>query len=232
MTEMDASGNTEIVTGSGEPATQEGNAGIMEMVRSVLERKGYDCDGISEEEMIARFNELLEEQDKPYWLCPDCGKWHPKNWMHCDLPCVQYEHSRDLTEQEWEELNGLFDPSDYKDDSAYLQFPHSRLSNWLKEAERVYQVKKGLKTFDIHNSPDSPDREHPMTEEEKWCWIEEIQAFMREKQYRHKAWRNRTPPYIREWRPDNCTLKPVIRTKTLKNGENEKIVEITEYVRA
>ena len=232
MREMDASGVSMEVVESGESTTQEENAGIMDKVRGILEKHGYDTEGMTEEQAIGIFNELLEEQGKPYWLCPDCGKWHPKNWTHCDLPCVQYEHSRDLTEQEWEELNGLFDPSNYKDDDTYLRYPHTRLTNWLMQAERVYQVKKGLKTFDIHNGPNAVGREHRMTDEERECWIAEIRAFMQAKQYRHIAWRNTTPAYIKEYHPGNCTLKPVIRTKTLKNGENEKIVEITEYVRA
>ena len=224
------SGNIKVVAGSGEPATRT-QENAMEMVRSVLERKGYDCDGISEEEMIARFNEVLEEQGKEYWLCPDCHKYHPRNWTHCDLPCVQYEQSRQTTEEEYERIYGLFDPNSYEDDPYHLQFGHTRLSQWLREAERVYQVKKGLKTFDIHNGPNSPAREHRMTDEERECWIAEIRAFMQEKQYRHKAWRDTTPSY-RLLHPGNCTLVPRIRTITVNNNGNEKIIERVEYVRA
>ena len=70
-----------------------------------------------------------------------------------------------------------------------------------------------------------------MTDEEHECWMAEIRAFMQEKQYRHKAWKD-TTPYIREWRPDNCELTPIIRVITAKNGKNEKIIERIEYVRA
>jgi len=232
MMEMDASGVSMEVAGSGEPATQEEeNAGMEEVYRRELERRGYDCRGLSREQVIALFNEDLKSRGKEYWYCPDCGRFHPQEWKHCDLPCTLYEKSKDITEEEWDALNFMFDPSDYTQDDAHLQFPHTRIASWLRKAERVYQAKKHLKTFDIHNSPNASQREHPMTEEEKWCWIEEIQAFMQAKQYRHIAWRNTTPAYIKEYHPGNCTLKPVIRTKTLKNGENEKIVECVEYVR-
>ncbi|MCW3140555.1 MAG: hypothetical protein N2V72_00020 [Methanophagales archaeon] len=220
----------EAVAGTGEPATQEGNAG-MEMVKSVLEKNGYDSTGMSEEQAIALFNELLEEEEKEYWLCQDCGKFHPRSWTHCDLPCVQYERSRQTTEEEYERIYDFFDPADYRQDPYYLQMPHTKLYKWLIKAEKVYRVKTGLKTFDIHNSADAPKREHVMTEEERLRRLEEIQAFYREKQYRHKAWRNTTPT-IREYRPDNCRLEPVIRVITARNGENEKIVERIEYVRA
>ncbi len=221
------------VAGSGEPATQdEGNAGIVEMVKNVLKKHGYDTDGMSEDKAIALFNQLLEEQEKEYWLCPDCHRYHPRNWTHCDLPCVQYEQSRQTTEEEYERIYGLFDPNRYEDDPYHLQFGHTRLSQWLREAERVYQVKKGLKTFDIHNGPNSPAREHRMTDEERECWIAEIRAFMQEKQYRHKrVWKDTTPSY-RLLHPGNCTLTPRVRVLTVNNDGNEKIIERVEYVRA
>ena len=221
----------EAVAGTGEPATQDEDHAGIEMVKDVLEKNGYDSSGMSEEQAIALFNELLEEQEKEYWLCDKCGKFHPRTWTRCDLPCTLYENSRDITEEEYERIYDFFDPADYRQDPYYLQMPHTRIASWLRKAERVYQVKKGLKTFDIHNGPDSPEREHVMTEEERLCWLEEIQAFFREKQYRHKAWRNRTPT-IREYRPDNCRLEPVIRVITARNGKNEKIIERIEYVRA
>jgi len=233
MTEMDASGVSMEVVESGESTTQEEeNAGMEEVYRRELERRGYDCRGLSKEQVIALFNEDLRSRGKEYWYCSDCGHFHPISWHRCDLPCTLYQHSKDITEEEWERLNDLFDPTSYEDDDSHLQFPHTRIASWLRKAERVYQAKKHLKTFDIHNSPSSPQREHKMTDEERECWIVEIKAFMQAKQYRHIAWRNTTPAYIKEYHPGNCTLKPVIRTKTLKNGKNEKIVEITEYVRA
>ena len=182
-------------------------------------------------EAIDAFNEYLAETGKEYWFCPKCHRFHPREWVRCDLPSTAYEESRQITEEEWEQLNALFDPEDYRDDPYHLRMVHTRLSAWLREAERVYQIKKGLRTFDIHNGPDAPGREHVMTDEERLCWLEEIRAFYREKQYRHKAWRNTTPT-IREYRPDNVQLKKVIRVKTLQNGNNVKIVEVVEYVRA
>ena len=190
-----------------------------------------ETDSWDDDTVIQKFNALLEESGKEYWFCKDCNQFHPRNWTHCDLPCVQYEHSKQITEEEWEQLNALFDPTNYKDDEAFLQMPHTRLNSWLRKAERIYQVKKGLRTFDIHNGPSSPAREHPMTEEERECWIREIRAFMQEKQYRHRAWRDRTP-YIKEYRPDNCRLEPVTRVITVRNGKNEKIIERVEFVRA
>jgi len=229
MGSVDASGME--VAGSGEPATQEENAGMEEVYRRELERRGYDCRGLSKEQVIALFNEDLRSRGKGYWYCVDCGRFHPREWKHCDLPCTLYEKSKAITEEEWEQLNSLFDPTSYEDDDAHLQFPHTRIASWLRKAERIYQVKKGLRTFDIHNGPDSPQREHVMTEEERLCWVEEIRAFIREKQYRHKAWRDTTPT-IKEYRPDNCTLVPQIRVLTVNNNGNEKIIERVEYVRA
>jgi len=221
------------VAGSGEPATQdEENASMEEVYKRELERRGYDCRGLSKEQIIALFNEDLKSRGKEYWYCSDCGRFHPITWHRCDLPCTLYEHSKDITEEELESLNGLFDPSNYKDDDAHLQFPHTRIASWLRKAERIYQIKKGLRTFDIHNGPDAPAREHAMTDEERECWIAEIRAFMQEKQHRHKrVWKDTTPSY-RLLHPRNCELKEVIRVKTLKNGNNEKIVKCVEYVRA
>jgi len=202
----------------------------VEQIRNFVERF-EEVDGMDDDAIIAKFNDYLESQGKQYWFCKDCHQFHPRNWTRCELPCTMYEQSRQITEEEWEQLNALFDPTNYKDDEAFLQMPHTRLNSWLRKAERIYQVKTGLRTFDIHNRPNSPQREHPMTDKERECWIAEIKAFMQAKQYRHKAWRDRTP-YIKEYRPGNCTLKPVIRTKTLRNGKNEKIVETIEFVRA
>ena len=201
----------------------------VEQIRSFVEKLNPDIN--SDDEAIAEFNEYLAETGKEYWYCGDCGRFHPRGWTHCDLPCTMYEKSKDITEQEWEQLNTLFDPADYRQDDAHLQMPHTKLNDWLRKAERIYQAKKGLRTFDIHNGPDSPAREHVMTDEERLCWLEEIRAFMREKQYRHKAWRDTTPT-IREYRPDNVLLKKVVKVRTLQNGDNVKIVECVEYVRA
>jgi len=202
----------------------------IEKIRAFVSRF-EETDSWDDDTVIQKFNDFLEETEKSYWFCPKCYRFHPREWKHCDLPSTMYEESRQITEEEWEALNFMFDPTDYSMDDAHLQMPHSRLAAWLREAERVYQIKTGLRTFDIHNGPSSPAREHPMTEEERECWIREIRAFMQEKQYRHKAWRDRTP-YIKEYHPGNCTLKPVIRVKTLRNGKNEKIVECVEFVRA
>ena len=202
----------------------------IEKIRAFVSRF-EEIDGADDDTVIQKFNALLEESGKEYWFCKDCNQLHPRNWTHCDLPCVQYEHSKQITEEEWEQLNAFFDPTDYSMDDAHLQMPHSRLTAWLREAERVYQIKKGLRTFDIHNGPNSPQREHKMTDEERECWIAEIRAFMQAKQYRHRAWRDRTPT-IKEFRPGNCRLEPVIRVVTVRNGKNEKIIERVEFVRA
>ena len=226
------SGNIKVVAGSGEPATQDEENASMEMVKRKLEKYGYDAEGMTEEHAISIFNEILKEEEKGYWLCLKCGDFHPRDWTRCDHPSALYEQSRDITEEEIDELYGEFDPSRYEDDPYYLQFEHTRLSQWLRKAERVYQIKKGLKTFDIHNSPNSPAREHRMTDEERECWLEEIRAFRQEKQYRHKrVWKDTTPSY-RLLHPGNCTLTPRIRVLTVNNNGNEKIIERIEYVRA
>ena len=219
------------VAGSGEPATQdEGNA-RMEMVKRKLERYGYDAEGMTEEQRISIFNAILTEEGKEYWLCPRCGEFHPREWSRCDHPSALYEQSNDITEEEIDKLYGEFDPSRYEDDPYHLQFGHTRLSQWLRKAERIYQAKKGLRTFDIHNGPDSPQREHVMTDEERLCWLEEIRAFRQAKQYRHKAWRDTTPT-IKVYHPIKCAVVPRVRVLTVNNNGNEKIIERVEYVRA
>jgi len=140
MGSVDASGME--VAGSSEPATQEENASIVDKVRGILEKHGYDTEGMTEEQAIGIFNELLEEQGKPYWLCPDCGRFHPREWTHCDAPSTVYEHSRDITEEEWDMIYDLYDPSDYAMDNAFLRFPHTRLQRWMDEAEDVYNILK------------------------------------------------------------------------------------------
>jgi len=131
------------VAGSGEPVTQdEENASIVDKVRKILERHGYDPNGASDEQVIAMFNDLLEEQDKPYWMCPKCLRFHPREWSRCDLPCTLYENSRQITEEEWEDLNDFFDPEDYEQDPYFLRFPHTKIQRWMDEAEDTYNILK------------------------------------------------------------------------------------------
>jgi len=101
-----------------------------------------DINGMDDDAVIAEFNDMLEEAGKPYWYCADCGRFHPREWVHCDLPCVQYEKSRLITEQEWEQIYDFFDPADYEQDPYFLRFPHTRLQRWLDEAEDTYNILK------------------------------------------------------------------------------------------
>jgi len=110
----------------------------VEQIRSFVEKLNPDIN--SDDEAIAEFNEYLAETGKEYWYCGDCGRFHPRGWTHCDLPCTMYEKSRAITEEEWEELNGFFDPTDYRMDPYYIRFPHSKLAQWLDEAEDRYNA--------------------------------------------------------------------------------------------
>ena len=111
----------------------------VEQIREFVARH-EDIDGLDDDAVIAKFNNLLEETEKPYWFCPKCYRFHPREWKHCDLPSTTYEESRQITEEEWEALNFMFDPSDYEQDEAYLRFPHSKLRHWLDEAEDYYNA--------------------------------------------------------------------------------------------
>ncbi|MCW3140558.1 MAG: hypothetical protein N2V72_00035 [Methanophagales archaeon] len=114
----------------------------MEEVKKIREfvARFRDVDGLDDDAVIAEFNDMLAEQGKPYWFCPKCFRFHPREWVRCDLPSTMYEESRQITEEEWEELNFLFDPSDYKMDPYHIQFPHSRIRDWLDEAEDRYNT--------------------------------------------------------------------------------------------
>jgi len=101
-----------------------------------------DVDGADDDEIIAEFNDMLAEMGKEYWFCKDCHRFHPRGWTHCDLPCTMYEASRQITEEEWEELNSLFDPADYEQDPYFLRFPHTKLQRWMDEAEDTYNILK------------------------------------------------------------------------------------------
>jgi len=274
------SGNIKVA-GSGEPATQDEENARMEMVKRKLEKYGYDAEGMTEEQRISIFNAILAEEGKEYWLCPKCLRFHPKHWTKCDLPCVQYEASRMITEEEIEEINFMFDPVDYEQDPYFLRFPHTRLQRWMDEAEDTYNIlasnlmnlklaracelwnideivindtscehtlfENALRRFEIqmYRGVETDFRdldelldffiEHApkpeMSQEERQRLFDEIQAIMREKAHRPKAWRDTTPSY-RLLHPGNCTLVPRIRTITVNNNGNEKIIERVEYVRA
>jgi len=111
----------------------------IEKIRAFVSRF-EEIDGADDDTVIQMFNEILAEQGKPYWFCNKCYRFHPREWRRCDLPSTAYEESRQITEEEWEELNFLFDPSDYEQDEAYLRFPHSKLAAWMDEAEEHYNA--------------------------------------------------------------------------------------------
>jgi len=110
----------------------------VEQIRSFVEKFNPNIN--SDDEAIAEFNEYLAETGKPYWFCPKCFRFHPREWSRCDLPCTLYENSQAITEEEWDELNSLFDPTDYRQDPYHIQFPHSRIRDWLDEAESRYNA--------------------------------------------------------------------------------------------
>jgi len=111
----------------------------VEQIRKFVERF-EEVDGMDDDAIIAKFNDYLEATEKPYWICPKCLRFHPRDWVRCDLPSTMYEESRQITEEEWEAMNFLFDPSDYSQDEAHLRFPHSKLRWWLDEAEDYYNA--------------------------------------------------------------------------------------------
>jgi len=99
-----------------------------------------ETDSWDDDAVIAKFNEILEETGKPYWFCPKCFRFHPREWTHCDLPSTAYEESRQITEDEWEQIYDFFDPTDYRQDPYHIRFPHSKLREWLDEAEDHYNA--------------------------------------------------------------------------------------------
>ena len=101
-----------------------------------------ETDRWDDDAVIAKFNEILEETGKPYWFCSKCFRFHPREWVRCDLPSTMYEASKQITENEWEELNSLFDPADYEQDPYFLRFPHTKLQRWMDEAEDTYNILK------------------------------------------------------------------------------------------
>jgi len=157
----------------------------IEKIRRFVERF-EDIDGKDDDEIIAEFNDMLAETGKEYWFCSDCGRFHPRQWRRCDLPCVQYEQSRQITEDEWEQVYSFFDPADYRQDDAHLQFPHTRFSSWMNTAQKLYNLKKenlldsklcracelwGVKEININ------DLSRPMTKLEQGLRRFEIQRF-------------------------------------------------------
>ena len=145
-----------------------------------------ETDSWDDDTVIQKFNDFLEETEKPYWFCPKCYRFHPREWKHCDLPSTMYEESRQITEEEWEMLNDFFDPADFKQDGAHLQFPHTRFSSWMNTAQKVYNLKRerlldsklcracelwGVKEININ------DLSRPMTKLEQGLRRFEIQQF-------------------------------------------------------
>ena len=111
----------------------------IEQIRNFVSRF-EEIDGADDDTIIQKFNEILEETGKPYWFCKNCGRFHPREWVRCDLPCTLYEESKQITEEEWERLNDFFDPADYEQDPYFLRFPHTRLQRWMDAAEEHYNA--------------------------------------------------------------------------------------------
>lgn len=104
--------------------------------------EGKDVDECSDTELIERFNDWSEQNDAPVWLCPDCHNIHSKWQSRCDLPCVQAEHSKQITEDEIDQLYQFYDPADPKMDYAFLRYPHTKFRKWMEKAQEVYRIKK------------------------------------------------------------------------------------------
>jgi len=111
----------------------------IEQIREFVARH-EEIDGLDDDAVIAKFNDFLEETEKPYWFCSKCHRFHPREWKHCDLPSTMYEESRQITEEEWEALNFMFDPTDYTMDDAHLRMPHTKLAAWMDAAEEHYNA--------------------------------------------------------------------------------------------
>ena len=109
-------------------------------IRYMLYKHGVGhVNDMSDEHVIELFNEELA--DKPYWFCADCHQFHSKGQLHCSLPCVREDIEKDITEEEYEEVYGGFDPRDYSQDDDHLQFPHTRFASWMNTSQRYYNLK-------------------------------------------------------------------------------------------
>lgn len=64
-----------------------------------------------------------------------------------------------------------------KGGETVFKYEHTRLNQWLTQAERIRQKKTGRKTIDIHNYGGSPQRTHQMTQMEKDLFKLEINYF-------------------------------------------------------
>lgn len=171
----------------------------MDTIRYQLYKSGIKgVNDMSDEHVIEIFNEELE--DAPYWFCKDCYHFHSKEQLHCDMPSAQYDvadHAHDSDELDMcETYDPSFDPfwhddGDYEDpmtktlrdeltkhnEQQVFKYEHTRLSQWLRQAERIWQKKTGRKTLDIHDSAESPQRDHKMTQLERDIFTLEINAF-------------------------------------------------------
>jgi len=64
-----------------------------------------------------------------------------------------------------------------KGGETVFKYEHTRLNQWLREAELTRQKKTGLKTLDIHNYAGSSQRNHAMTQLERDLFKLEINYF-------------------------------------------------------
>ena len=171
----------------------------IDAIRYQLYKRGVrGINDMSDDHVIEIFNEEFE--DAPYWLCKDCHRFHSKEQLHCDIPSAQYDHASNAHDSDEVDMCETFDPSfdpfwhddgDYKDpmlktfrdelakhgDQQVFKHEHTRLSQWLRQAERIRRKKTGQKTLDIHNYAESPQRSHKMTQLEKDIFTLEINAF-------------------------------------------------------
>ncbi len=144
-------------------------------------------------------------------------------------------------EDEWDKVWGFFDPNFdpyflgeevIQSDPIYkalynellrnggetlFKYDHTRLNQWLREAERVWQRKTGLKTLDIHNYANSPQRDHEMTKLEREIFKYEINRFRLsrgEYQTGSKVYISSAPLIIKHFIPDENGERVI----TDKNG--------------
>ena len=74
-------------------------------------------------------------------------------------------------------LKALYAEMMEKGGETVFKYAHTRLNQWLTQAERIRQKKTGLRTLDIHNYAYAPQRDHAMTQLEKDLFKLEINAF-------------------------------------------------------
>lgn len=136
-----------------------------------------------------------------FWYCEDCQQFHYMLQENCNIPSVQYELAMHTHDSDALDMCETFDPAfdmfwhnedDYNidpmlrtlrdellkhGDQQVFKYEHTRLNQWLREAELIRQKKTGLRTLDIHNYAGAPQRDHKMTQLERDLFKLEINAF-------------------------------------------------------